>query len=142
MKYVYLLESVSQSPRRYRGLTDDAASKLKRHNNGEVPSTAPYRPWRLVVAIRFELDAKAVAFERTMKSGSGHSFADRHFWQEQGRGAGPINQRALATCPLVWQTFESRIKGRGHNSPSVDPARGRNPQVHWWEALTIRQGAQ
>lgn len=80
MKHVYLLESLKRQDRRYRGLTEDLFGRLKRHNDGEVPSTAPYRPWRLVVSVRFEDDAKAAAFERYLKSGSGHAFAERHFW--------------------------------------------------------------
>jgi hypothetical protein len=33
-----------------------------------------------VVVIRFEDDAKAEAFERYLKFGSGHAFAAKHFW--------------------------------------------------------------
>ena len=75
MKHVYLLESLRFPNRRYKG-----TSRLKRHNDGEVSSTRPYRPWRLVVSIRFEDDVKAAAFEQYLTSGSGHAFADRHFW--------------------------------------------------------------
>lgn len=80
VKFVYLLESVRIPNRRYKGLTDDVKDRLKRHNDGEVPSTRPYRPWRLVVSLRFEDDSKAAAFEKYLKSGSGHAFAERHFW--------------------------------------------------------------
>ena len=80
MKHVYLLESLHDPKRRYRGLTDDVPLRVKRHNDGEVPSTRPYRPWRLVVSIRFEDDDRAAAFEQYLKSGSGHAFAERHFW--------------------------------------------------------------
>jgi len=45
-----------------------------------VPHTAKYRPWRIEVAIRFRDDQRAVAFERDLKSGSGHAFAKRHLW--------------------------------------------------------------
>jgi hypothetical protein len=34
----------------------------------------------MVVAIRFENNRKAQAFEKYLKSGSGHAFAKRHFW--------------------------------------------------------------
>jgi predicted GIY-YIG superfamily endonuclease len=80
MKHVYLLESLRFPHRRYEGLTDDVSSRLKRHHDGEVPSTRPYRPWRLVVSIQFADDAKAAAFEQYMRSGSGHAFAERQFW--------------------------------------------------------------
>jgi len=39
MKHVYLLESLRKPTRRYRGLTDNVDLRLKRHNDGEVPST-------------------------------------------------------------------------------------------------------
>ena len=80
MKFVYLIESLRHPVRRYRGLADDVTRRLERHNAGEVPSTAPYRPWRLVVSIRFENGDRAAEFERYLKSGSGHSFANRHLW--------------------------------------------------------------
>ena len=80
MKYVYLLESLQNPKRRYRGLTDDPGLRLLRHNAGEVPSSRPYRPWRLVVSLQFEDDDKAAAFEQYLKSGSGHAFAERRFW--------------------------------------------------------------
>jgi hypothetical protein len=32
------------------------------------------------VAIKFEDDQKALAFEKYLKSGSGRAFANRHFW--------------------------------------------------------------
>lgn len=80
MKHVYLLQSLRDQKRRYRGLTENVPLRLKRHNDGEVPSTRPYRPWRLVVSLRFADDGKAAAFEQYLKSGSGHAFAERHFW--------------------------------------------------------------
>ena len=76
MREVYLLQSLRDPKRRYRGLTDDVPRRLKRHNDGEVPSTRP----QLIVSLRFEDDARAAAFERYLKSGSGHAFAKRHFW--------------------------------------------------------------
>ena len=79
MKQVYVIESLRFPNRRYKGLTDDVSIRVRRHNDGEVPSTRPYRPWRLVVSIRFADDAKAAAFEQYLKSGSGHAFAKRHF---------------------------------------------------------------
>ena len=32
------------------------------------------------VIIWFDEDSKAIAFERYLKAGSGHAFANRHFW--------------------------------------------------------------
>ena len=82
MKYVYLLQSVSQQKKRYVGLTADLRKRLKEHNAGKSPYTAKFKPWRIVVAIRFSDGQKAEAFENYLKSGSGHAFAKRHFWEE------------------------------------------------------------
>ena len=80
MKYVYLLQSIPNPGKRYVGITSDFQERLKQHNDGKSPHTAKHRPWKPVVVIRFESDAKAEAFERYLKFGSGHAFANRHFW--------------------------------------------------------------
>ncbi len=80
MKYVYLLQSVRHRDQRYIGLTSDPEERLKAHNAGKSPHTAKHLPWKLVAASYFEDDAKAVAFERYLKSGSGRAFANRHLW--------------------------------------------------------------
>jgi putative endonuclease len=53
---------------------------LAAHNAGKSKDTAKFKPWKMVVAMRFEDDQKAFAFERYLKFGSGHAFANRHFW--------------------------------------------------------------
>jgi len=80
MKYVYILQSISHPNKQYIGITKDLNKRLKNHNAGESPHTSKYKPWKLVVAIKFSDDQKADAFERYLKSGSGHAFARRHFW--------------------------------------------------------------
>ena len=80
MKWVYLLQSESDPAKRYRRLADDLDQRLGEDNAGRVRSTAEHKPWRIVVAIRFEDDGRAAQFEKYMKSGSGHAFASRHFW--------------------------------------------------------------
>ena len=77
--YVYLLRSLQSPERHYTGLTEDLETRLAKHNRGEVPSTAPYRPWRIDVAVAFREQAKAADFERYLKSHSGRAFAKRHF---------------------------------------------------------------
>ena len=42
--YVYILQSEKDPGRFYIGFTEDLEGRLARHNAGEVPSTAPYRP--------------------------------------------------------------------------------------------------
>ncbi len=80
MKYVYLLESISHPRKRYTSITTDLQKRLSYHNSGKSPHTMAFKPWRIVVAIRFADDQKADAFEKYLKSGSGHAFAKRHFW--------------------------------------------------------------
>jgi len=80
VKYVYLLRSVPNPTQRYIGMTDNLKGRLEDHNAGKSSHTSKYKPWKIVVAVRFEDDSKALAFEKYLKSGSGHAFAKRHLW--------------------------------------------------------------
>lgn len=80
MKCVYLLRSLSHPGKPYVGMTDDLKRRLAEHNAGKSPHTQKHVPWKVTVAIYFEDDAKAEAFERYLKDGSGHAFAKRHLW--------------------------------------------------------------
>ena len=77
MTYVYLIESVSLPEQWYVGHTDDLRTRLASHNAGQSPHTARYKPWRLVTYVAFSDEAKAVAFERYLKTGSGRAFAKK-----------------------------------------------------------------
>lgn len=77
MKYVYFLQSIEHPDQTYVGLTDDLRARVKVHNSGGALHTTKYRPWRLVTYVAFSEDAKAVAFERYMKSASGRAFAKK-----------------------------------------------------------------
>ena len=78
MKYVYVLKSLSMGDHYYIGITDDLKERLTRHNAGEVSHTAKYLPWKLNAYVAFSDEARAFAFERYLKSGSGRAFAKRH----------------------------------------------------------------
>ena len=80
MHYTYVLESVDQPGIRYIGHTSDLRIRLRQHNAGMCRHTAKHRPWRLKLYIAFETRLQACRFERYLKSGSGHAFANRHFW--------------------------------------------------------------
>ena len=80
VKYVYLLESISHPGKRYVGITENLKKRITEHNAGKSPHTAKYVPWRCPVAVRLADHAKARAFEKYLKSGSGYAFAKRHFW--------------------------------------------------------------
>jgi predicted GIY-YIG superfamily endonuclease len=83
-RFVYLLRSLAHSSRYYVGLTSDVHARLVAHNAGLSPYTSRSRPWKLLVAIEFEEEAAALAFEKYLKSGSGRAFAMRHFRAPQG----------------------------------------------------------
>ena len=78
--YVYLIRSLSHPDQRYIGITTDLKRRIDEHNRGKTSSTRAYCPWVVVVAIYFAAPAKAQAFERYLKHGSGYAFANRHFW--------------------------------------------------------------
>lgn len=80
MHYVYLLESEAFTGQRYIGLTTDLKQRLADHNAGKSPHTSKYMPWRLVTYVAFSDAEKARAFERYLKSGSGHAFARKRLW--------------------------------------------------------------
>ncbi len=75
--YVYILNSESHSQRFYVGLTDDLRDRLRRHNAGELPHTAKFRPWRIKTAVAFTDRGRAAAFECYLKTASGRAFAKK-----------------------------------------------------------------
>lgn len=80
MYYVYLLQSLSHPDQHYVGFTEDLRKRLQTHNEGGSPHTAKYRPWQLVTYLAFSDKANALDFERYLKSGSGHAFANKRLW--------------------------------------------------------------
>jgi len=79
VRYVYLLESQSGT-HRYVGVTEDLKRRLAEHNAGKLPHTAPHKPWHITTYTAFTAAARALAFVRYLKSGSGHAFARKHLW--------------------------------------------------------------
>jgi len=80
MHYVYLIESTAVSRARYTGYTDDLKQRLRDHNEGKNVSTASRRPWQLKTYLGFSSKRQALAFERYLKSGSGHAFSNKRLW--------------------------------------------------------------
>jgi putative endonuclease len=80
MHYVYLLQSEPHPDQRYTGLTSNLKARIEKHNNGGVPHTSKFRPWKLITYIAFSTRGQAVEMERYLKSGSGRAFANRHLW--------------------------------------------------------------
>jgi predicted GIY-YIG superfamily endonuclease len=58
----------------YVGCTSDLEKRLARHNNKEVSYTAVRLPLELISYFVFNNKYRAYAFEKYLKSGSGHAF--------------------------------------------------------------------
>ncbi|MDZ7626270.1 MAG: GIY-YIG nuclease family protein [Ignavibacteriaceae bacterium] len=77
--YVYILQSIKFKETFYTGFTTKLKDRLTKHNNGEVPHTSKYKPWKIKTAIAFTDKDRALAFEKYLKSHSGRAFAKKHF---------------------------------------------------------------
>ena len=77
--YVYILVSETDMSAHYTGITQDLLERLTYHNRGTCRHTAKFRPWKIETAVAFSSEAKARAFEKYLKRGSGREFARRHF---------------------------------------------------------------
>jgi putative endonuclease len=78
--YVYLIESLSAQEERHVGMTTDLKRRLREHDQGKSSHTTKFSPWKLITYVAFTDRAKAEAFERYLKSGSGHAFARKRLW--------------------------------------------------------------
>jgi len=78
--YLYLTESLSAQGERYVGMTTDLKQRLREHDQGKSFHTTKFSPWKLITYVAFTDRARAEAFERYLKSGSGHAFARKRLW--------------------------------------------------------------
>jgi putative endonuclease len=62
MKYVYILQSISEPERYYVGITDDLKKRVHSHNAGQVAHTSKYKPWRVNTYIAFSNESRAFEF--------------------------------------------------------------------------------
>jgi putative endonuclease len=76
MWYVYILRC--SDDKLYTGFTQDVGERVKRHNDGGVPSTKARLPAILITYIAFTDKYKALQFEKYLKGGSGRAFLNRH----------------------------------------------------------------
>jgi putative endonuclease len=65
--FVYILYADAHQ-RYYIGQTSDVISRLSRHNNGMEKSTAPYKPWRIILFIEKSSRGEAMILERKLKN--------------------------------------------------------------------------
>ncbi|MGB8468145.1 MAG: GIY-YIG nuclease family protein [Candidatus Babeliales bacterium] len=80
MHYVYLIRSIKDPSKTYIGQTNDLKQRMEKHNSGASIFTTDFRPWKLVTYVAFDEKEKALRFEKYLKIGSGHAFAQRRFW--------------------------------------------------------------
>jgi len=79
MFYVYLLRSIPNPDQTYIGFTEDLKARLTAHNYGQSPHTSKYKPLNLITYLAFNDKARAVSFEKYLKSHSGKAFANKRF---------------------------------------------------------------
>lgn len=77
MYFVYILRSIKDRSK-YIGCTTDLKRRIAEHNRGEVRYTRVKCPYKLIWFCCFSKKEKAYAFERYLKSGSGHAFTNKH----------------------------------------------------------------
>jgi len=70
---VYILYS-EDFGKHYTGFTSDLAQRLVSHNKLGKDWTAKYRPWILIYTKEFDDKAKALSYEKWLKSGKGRDF--------------------------------------------------------------------
>ena len=80
MFYAYIIESINHPGKRYIGHTSNLKQRMADHDAGRCDHTAKFAPWKLKIYIAFETLERAQHFESYLKSGSGHAFANSHFW--------------------------------------------------------------
>jgi predicted GIY-YIG superfamily endonuclease len=54
MYYVYILQSLEDATKHYTGFTTDLKKRILKHNNGEVPHTTKYKPWKIITYTAFD----------------------------------------------------------------------------------------
>ncbi len=71
MWYFYILQSQKELHYFYKGSTGDLRKRFSQHQNGEVDSTRPNRPWKLVYYEAYVSEKSARLRESSVKqSGS------------------------------------------------------------------------
>jgi len=75
--YVYILQSETNPERFYIGHTDDLKNRLNSHNQKKCKYTSKYIPWKIKTSVAFTDEAKALDFEKYLKTASGRAFAKK-----------------------------------------------------------------
>ncbi|MBU0671903.1 MAG: GIY-YIG nuclease family protein [Candidatus Margulisbacteria bacterium] len=76
MYYVYIIESLKNG-RYYVGTTGDLKDRIKRHNAGEMKSTQPYIPYKIIHSESFPTLSEARKRESFIKSKKSRKFIEK-----------------------------------------------------------------
>jgi putative endonuclease len=79
MHYVYILESLTVPGHFYIGYTDNLRGRVRKHHADVSAHAVKYRPWKRKTLIALDAKAKALRFERYLKSGSCRTFCKKTF---------------------------------------------------------------
>ncbi len=85
--FTYVLHS-DKFGKLYFGYSKDLTKKLLEHNKGRVPSTKPYRPYRLIYSESFPIKEEAVKREKELKTSQGRRFLKQYIKQSPDGGTG------------------------------------------------------
>lgn len=80
MFYVYLIRSQKYLNKKYIGFSQNVFKRMTYHNAGQSPYTAQFKPWKIETYIAFSDEKLARKFEKYLKIGSGHAFANKRLW--------------------------------------------------------------
>lgn len=76
MYYVYILRLKDKTY--YHGYSTNLKQRFEEHQAGNVEFTKNLRPVKLIFYSAFETKAKALKFEKYLKSSSGSAFRNKH----------------------------------------------------------------
>ena len=82
MYYVYLLRSLKDPSKTYIGYTTNLEERMERHNAGRAYIRTRHA-WQLVTYLAFSSESQAISFEKYIKVGSGHAFAQKSCGNKQ-----------------------------------------------------------
>jgi predicted GIY-YIG superfamily endonuclease len=76
--YVYILQSEVDPDHFYTGSTGDLAERLRRPNEGRVPHTSKWKPWKLKTCIAMSDRNRAAELEKYFKIPFGSRVSEKH----------------------------------------------------------------
>ena len=85
MYFVYVILSLRRNYI-YVGLTSSVERRFEQHQVGKEATTAPYRPFQLLLAEQYETRREARRREKYLKSGIGKEWIKAHFGIKRPRG--------------------------------------------------------